>query len=464
MALLSRKVFFAGIFTISLLTILTHLGIGGNYKAHSSVSQLGFLPTSWTAKRSLYVPADEYPETEYIVGVPGFNYFRNLYFSNGTFLVLTTNPSSFPEQGADYIFSGLARLDDPSRKRPPAGEDRFAIMTPKEAMDRGLLQPAAIRKEGISMFFNDVKEGKWNSFLDHYFHFIGELFLGCWRLISVVGEHEFPARLIYRANATDWRDPARITTWFQQSVLPDVAIEDNPIFTDRTVSQMTFIYDRIVIADRWAAHRISDEVRFWNKATADLPSLKVPSTWMDPMRNRLKTLAMAELCDVQRKRAEAPVVVYINRQLTNRRLADEDADALLEQMVKLDKEGVIEFYNAQMENLPRVQQFCLALKADVMFGVHGNGLSHQLWMKPGSGVLEIMGKGFAKDYATLAEMMGHEYHAIHYNETYPPDKWRSPDVYTFEHGAEFHSPKIRIDAEWFATLVVDVARRRTYRA
>lgn len=38
MALLSRKVFFAGIFTISLLTILTHLGIGGNYKAHSSVS------------------------------------------------------------------------------------------------------------------------------------------------------------------------------------------------------------------------------------------------------------------------------------------------------------------------------------------------------------------------------------------------------------------------------------------
>lgn len=79
------------------------------------------------------------------------DYFRNLYFSNGTFLVLTTNPSSFPEQGADYIFSGLARLDDPSRKRPPAGEDRFAIMTPKEAMDRGLLQPAAIRKEGISV-------------------------------------------------------------------------------------------------------------------------------------------------------------------------------------------------------------------------------------------------------------------------------------------------------------------------
>lgn len=77
---------------------------------------------------------------------------------------------------------------------------------------------------------------------------------------------------------------------------------------------------------------------------------------MDPMRNRLKALAMAEDCNPQRERAGVPVVVYINRQLTKRRLVDEDAKALLEQMAKLDKEGVIEFHNAQMEKLPRVQQ------------------------------------------------------------------------------------------------------------
>lgn len=76
------------------------------------------------------------------------DYLRNLYFSNGTFLVLTTNPSSFPEQGAGYILSGLV---DAHGKRPAAEEDIFAIMSPKEATDRGLLQPAAIRKEGISV-------------------------------------------------------------------------------------------------------------------------------------------------------------------------------------------------------------------------------------------------------------------------------------------------------------------------
>lgn len=463
MALLfSRKVLFAGIFTFSFFAILTHLGISGSGKIHPGLTRFGLLPSSWAAKRSPYVRADEYPETEYVLGVAGFNYFRNLYFCNGTFLALTTNPSSFPEQGVNYIFSGLMEVDDPHRQHFAAEEDRFAIMTPKEAMDRGLLQPAAIRKEGITMFFNDVREGKHSSFLNHYYHFIGEMFLGCWRLIIAAGEHEFPTRIMYRAEGIDWRDRARITTWFQQSILPDTVIEESSIYEDRQVSQMTFIYEKISIADRWAAHRVGQEVKYWNKAIADLPLLKVPSTWMDPMRNRLKALAMAEDCNPQRERAGVPVVVYINRQLTHRRLVDEDAKALLEEMAKLDKEGVIEFHNAQMEKLPRVQQFCLALRADIMFGVHGNGLSHQLWMKPGSGVLEIMAEGFARDYAILAEMMGHEYYAIHHNEIFPPEKWRRPDGWAVGQGPDFHSPNIRLDAKWFATLIADMAQRRIY--
>ncbi|KAL0253653.1 hypothetical protein I308_101028 [Cryptococcus tetragattii IND107] len=288
------------------------------------------------------------------------------------------------------------------------------------------------------------------------------MFLGCWRLIIAAGEHEFPTRIMYRAEGIDWRDRARITTWFQQSILPDTVIEESSIYEDRQVSQMTFIYEKISIADRWAAHRVGQEVKYWNKAIADLPLLKVPSTWMDPMRNRLKALAMAEDCNPQRERAGVPVVVYINRQLTHRRLVDEDAKALLEEMAKLDKEGVIEFHNAQMEKLPRVQQFCLALRADIMFGVHGNGLSHQLWMKPGSGVLEIMAEGFARDYAILAEMMGHEYYAIHHNEIFPPEKWRRPDGWAVDQGPDFHSPNIRLDAKWFATLIADMAQRRIY--
>lgn len=71
---------------------------------------------------------------------------------------------------------------------------------------------------------------------------------------------------MYRAEGIDWvclsslvssfrltmapqRDHARITTWFQQSILPDTVIEESSIYEDRALSQMTFIYDRIAIAD-----------------------------------------------------------------------------------------------------------------------------------------------------------------------------------------------------------------------
>lgn len=33
---------------------------------------------------------------------------------------------------------------------------------------------------------------------------VGEMFLGCWRLTVAAGEHEFPRRIMYRAEGIDW--------------------------------------------------------------------------------------------------------------------------------------------------------------------------------------------------------------------------------------------------------------------
>lgn len=82
-------------------------------------------------------------------------------------------------------------------------------------------------------------------------------------------------------------------------------------------------------------------------------------------------------------------------QLTNRRLEASDHAALLDAMRDLEAEGVIEFNHARMENLLRHEQFCMAARTDVMLGVHGNGLSHQLWMLPGAGVIEVSGECWA---------------------------------------------------------------------
>jgi hypothetical protein len=103
----------------------------------------------------------------------------------------------------------------------------------------------------------------------------------------------------------------------------------------------------------------------WNKMTAELSRIRAPSDWISPLRERMLSLGHFYGCKLEHRHANVPVVTYINRQKTGRRLTDEDAENLLIAMQELDRQGVIEFHNAEMENIPRTEQFCLATKSDV---------------------------------------------------------------------------------------------------
>lgn len=50
--------------------------------------------------------------------------------------------------------------------------------------------------------------------------------------------------------------------------------------------------------------------------------------------------------------------------------------------------GTIEFHAPAMEKLSKREQMALATRADVVLGVHGNGMTNEIWMKPGGAVIE----------------------------------------------------------------------------
>ncbi|WWC70090.1 uncharacterized protein I206_104037 [Kwoniella pini CBS 10737] len=450
----------------------TGSGNGSGSDSTNSRSSFGLWPTSGNVVSSLsvnngensgnidpneFIRFDEahIPETEFIKGVAGFSYFKNLYLCNGTFIALTSNPSSIPD--VTHIMSAHPTDDN---KYPPAGLDRWKVMTLGQD-DLSGFGGVAIRKDGISMFFNDEKGLKSVSFLKHYFHFIGEVFLGAWRVLTTAGETDLPRRLMYRTTPDDWRDRAGLTSWFQQSVMPNTAIEDASLWEDRAKSGMTFLFDKITITDRWAAHAKGIDPWRFNKMTADLLYLESPIGWMEPLRRSMKQLVQTKGCSVYRKKKDVPVVLYINRQLTGRRLIAENAKDLENEMIALEKEGVIEWVDAQMETLSRVDQFCLALKADIIMGVHGNGLSHALWMKPGSAVLEFMyPNGFARDYATIAELMRHDYYAIHGDHVFTKDKWLKDDGWGVGAIQGFHSTNIPADGKFISGLIRKIAQEK----
>jgi Glycosyltransferase 61 len=114
------------------------------------------------------------------------------------------------------------------------------------------------------------------------------------------------------------------------------------------------------------------------------------------------------------------VVGYIDRQQTKRRLPDEQHAWLVEFLGTHPK---VEFLHLHMQDYNAQEQIRIASRCHMILGVHGNGMTHTLWMKPRSYVVELFWAfPFQYDYATTAELMRHNYVAIVNGEVLDPNR------------------------------------------
>ena len=120
-------------------------------------------------------------------------------------------------------------------------------------------------------------------------------------------------------------------------------------------------------------------------------------------------------------------VIYIDRQATMRKLSSNGHTDFVNHMQMFteahNKEHgdteTINFNIVKFENYTFEQQFNMVKHADVLIGVHGNGMTHQLLMHPRRYVIEIFPyiKGsqlsWVYDYYFFSLLMGHRYLCIH---------------------------------------------------
>lgn len=111
------------------------------------------------------------------------------------------------------------------------------------------------------------------------------------------------------------------------------------------------------------------------------------------------------------KRATKVRVVYVNRQNTERRLPDQWHDALIQTLQGL---SYVEFRDVDFVHYSFQEQLGIARSADVLVGVHGNGLSHSVFMHPHRYVLEIVPDNWhwGSDFFVFSRAMGHRYLAV----------------------------------------------------
>ncbi|KAI0746550.1 hypothetical protein C8Q80DRAFT_1175836 [Daedaleopsis nitida] len=398
------------------------------------------------------------PETEIVAHVPGWTIFDKLYLLNGTLYIVSDNPDSVPE--LRYMISSAIFIGNQPEEvaaREPSDREMRVITT---AEARQMFGMDADRIDGVSWLANDPKQ-----FITHYYHWSAELFFGFWRTYSSLdpaippsGETSLPAprRMIFpHIDAANWRDYAAMNQWVLRSAFPSISMEFMNDWKERAALSRLFVLERVVLADRAAAMN-GDMFLRTQRTAANAFSLPGSVNWWTTVRNNV--VGFSTLDDEHAGAAAVqgvptrPVITYISRQGWNRRmLVQEDHERLVEELYKLRDMYDYEVNVVEMDKLSRMEQFHLAGRTTIMMGVHGNGLTALLWMRPTprSTVIEFFYPGgFAHDYEYTTRALGMVHYGFWNNKHFT-----RPDVPEVAYPEGFQSNSIPIDGAAVAQLV-----------
>ncbi|KAF7357668.1 hypothetical protein MSAN_01363400 [Mycena sanguinolenta] len=207
-----------------------------------------------------------------------------------------------------------------------------------------------------------------------------------------------------RLDAFRWRDPTDMNELVLRSSFPEVTMEFRDDWDDRIKMGVPFVFERVVLADRSAAMRAYNYQRY--QRTAAVPFGLPGSGWI------LTTGA---------RPPPHPSSRTSPRQAWGRRiLLQEDHEKLVQELYRLRDEHGWEVNVVLMEKISRAEQIQLAVRTTIMMGVHGNGLTNLIWMRPTprTTVMEFFYPGgFAHDYEYTARALGISHYGFWGNES-----------------------------------------------
>ncbi|CAG7854244.1 SubName: Full=Uncharacterized protein {ECO:0000313/EMBL:CCA67516.1} [Serendipita indica DSM 11827] len=331
----------------------------------------------------------------------GWTVFKNLYIYGNTIYIVTSQPEILPP--LRFIFSNGLPLEMQEDNEPD--QRTVAVVSPHEADI--LFGGSAGLLDGVSFLQTDAPQ-----FLHHMYHMVVEIFaLGHWRTLSSTeldstfggSDRPGPRRLVFaHCSREGWRDRAGMNEWVLQAAFGGMSIEFQDTWDFRMNIGKPFVFELVVLGDRAASHREHS----WKDPSTPLP-ISIKHDWWSPIRESVIAFATSGL--PPKSILKKPIVTYISRQRTGRRLREDDHNQLVASLRQLGQRYDYEIQIPIMEDLPKSEQILLLSQTTVLVGVHGNGLSNQLWLRPSprTTVIEIFFPGgFAFDYEYTARSLG----------------------------------------------------------
>ncbi|OCF73830.1 hypothetical protein I204_05675 [Kwoniella mangroviensis CBS 8886] len=397
--------------------------------------------------------------TQVLAHAPGWTVFDQIYLFNGTWYIVTDNPSSIPLLRLMVSTGNEIWNDEESIKGREPTEKDMRIIFPSEA--KRLWGNSASLVSGVSFLVNDPSQ-----FLDHYYHFAAELLVGLWRTYSSldptinaqgITHLPSPSRMVMpHVAAGKWNDYAKMNSFLSRAIFPSMSYEYQNDFLDRADTTRSFIFERVVFADRAAAFRGPEFGKTWRTAS-EAVTLQASKYWWSPIRKNLIEF-VGEMLEKLRKEKQAkmgkPVITYVSRQEWGRRmLKKESHESLVKELKELEKKYNWEVNIVSMDKLSRDEQIRLSARTTVMMGVHGNGLTHLLWMNnqnPRSTVIEFFFPGgFAEDYEFTCRALGIRHYGM-----WDDQAFTAPDTPQVAYPEGFQGNEIPLNGKVVADLIV----------
>ncbi|KAK2465103.1 hypothetical protein APHAL10511_002911 [Amanita phalloides] len=412
-------------------------------------------------------PAGDTRITRVIAHIHGFTVLENVYLRNGTLFVVHNDSASLgtASQASGYpsrksMLSKNVKLRNGTNFYPTDEEMSFVSSSDANARLGSFVQ----RIEGVTVLVYDSTQ-----FLGHLYHWWGEIILGAWRIYSTIDQRQVthpsiphlwsdtqPMRFILPFSKNgEWRDNPGLDGPLIRAAFPSASLEESGYWADLRALGTTVVFDRLVLVNRHSAHSHPNG-SLWFKMLAGAATVNVKKGFWEPMRRSLIKGVLGYVPPVGSRGAvlghdedEAkPLVTYVSRQggAKFRKLANEYHESLVTSLKALESEGVIKFHEAHFERNTIREQVELAAKTTIMIGVHGNGLTHQLWMpsSPWSTVMEILRPtAYLFDYEMLARNVGHRHYAV-WNDTlvtYPEGTYYGPGI---NYAEDFHGKDLPV--------------------